>query len=67
MKLVCKRCLTAFISEDIHNQYIDRFRKQEPNNVTSSWKDHLKFENHYMEIPLPVRVYADFDYRRHFV
>ena len=60
MKHVCRRCLTAFSSEDNLNQNIDPCQKQEPTNVTFSWNDHLKFENHSMKIPLPIRVYADF-------
>ena len=34
---------------------------QQPTTITFSWKDHLKFEDHYMKRPLPFRVYADFE------
>ena len=61
MKWVCRRCLTAFSSEDILSQHIDRCQKQQPTNITSSWKDHLKFEDYYMKVPVPIRVYADFE------
>ena len=61
MKWVCRRCLTAFSSEDILNQHIDRCQKQQPNNITFSWKDHLKFEDYHMKVPVPIRVYADFE------
>ena len=61
MKWVCRRCLTAFSSEDILNQHIDRCQKQQPTNITFSWKDHLKFEDYQMKIPVPIRVYADFE------
>ena len=61
MKWVCRRCLTAFSSEDIPNQHIDRCQKQQPTNITFSWKDHLKFEDYHMKVPVPIRVYADFE------
>ena len=61
MKWVCRRCLTAFSSEDILSQHIDRCQKQQPTNITFSWKDHLKFEDYHMKVPIPVRVYADFE------
>ena len=61
MKWVCRRCLTAFSSEDILNQHIDRCQKQQPTNITISWKDHLKFEDYHMKVPVPIRVYADFE------
>ena len=60
-KYVRRRCLTAVSSEDIFNQHIDRCQNEEPTNVTFSWKDHLNMENHYIKIPLPIRVYADFE------
>ena len=61
MKWVCRRCLTAFSSEDILNQHIDRCQNQQPTNITSSWKDHLKFEDYHMKVSVPIRVYADFE------
>ena len=61
MKWVCRRCLTAFSSEDILNQHIDRCQKQQPTDITFSWKDHLKFEDYHMEVPVPISVYADFE------
>ena len=61
MKWVCRRCLTAFSSEDILNQHIDRCQKQQPSNITFSWKDHLKFGDYHMKVPVPIRVYADFE------
>ena len=61
MKWVCRRCLTAFSSKDILNQHIDRCQKQQPPNITFSWKDHLKFEDYHMKVPVPIRVYADFE------
>ena len=59
---MCRRCLTAFSSEDILNQHINRCQKQQPTNITFSWKDHLKYEDYHTALPLPFRVYADFDY-----
>ena len=61
MKWVCRRCLTAFSSEDILSQHTDRCQKQQPTNITFSWKDHLKFEDYHMKVPIPIRVYADFE------
>ena len=61
MKWVCRRCLTAFSSEDIFSQHIDRCQKQQPTDITISWKDHLKFEAYHMEVPVPIRVCADFE------
>ena len=61
MKWVCRRCLTAFSSEDILNQHLDRCQKQQPTKITFSWKDHLKFEDYHMKVPVPIRVYADFE------
>ena len=40
MKWVCRRCLTAFSSEDILSQHIDHCQKQQPTYITFSWKDH---------------------------
>ena len=61
MKWVCRRCLTAFSFEDILNQHIDRCQKQQPTNITFSWKDRSKFEDCHMKVPVPIRVYADFE------
>ena len=60
-KWVCRRCLTAFSSEDILNQHIDCCQKQQPTNITFSWKDRLKFEDYHMNVPVPIREYADFE------
>ena len=56
-----RRCLTAFSSKDILNQHIGRCQKQQPTNITFSWKDHLKFEDYHMKVPVPIRVHADFE------
>ena len=64
---MCRRCLTAFSSEDILNQHIDRCQKQQPTNITFSWKDHLKLEDYHMKVPVPIRVYADFECNNHAV
>ena len=61
MKWVRRRCLSAFSSEDILSQHIDRCQKQQPTNITFSWKDQLKFEDYHMNVPIPIRVYADFE------
>ena len=60
-KWVCRRCLTAFRSEQILFDHTSRCIKQQPTDITFSWKDHLKFVDNFMKIPLPIRVYADFE------
>ena len=61
MKHVCRRCLTAFRSEPVLLDHIDRCQKQQPTKITFSWKDQLKFEDYHMKVPVPIRVYADFE------
>ena len=45
MKHVCRRCLTAFSSQPVLIDHIDRCQKQQPTKITFSWKDQLKFED----------------------
>ena len=40
---------------------MERCINQQPTNITFSWKDHLMFEHYHMKIPVPIRVYADFE------
>ena len=47
MKHVCRRCLTAFSSQPVLIDRIDSCQKRQPNNITFSWKDHLKFEDYH--------------------
>ena len=61
MKHVCRRCFTAFYSNDVLNNHIERCINQQPTNITFSWKNQLKFEDFYMKVPVPIRVYADFE------
>ena len=61
MEWVCRRCLTAFSSESILSDHTFRCINQQPTNITFSWKHHLKFEDNFMKIPPPIRVYADFE------
>ena len=61
MKHVCRRCLTAFSSQPVLIDHIDRCQKQQPTKITFSWKDQLKFEDYHMKVPVPVRVCADFE------
>ena len=61
MKHVCRRCLTAFSSQPVLIDHIDRCQKQQPTKITFSWKDQLKFDDYYMKVPVPIRVYADFE------
>ena len=62
MKHVCRRCFTAFYSNDVLNNHIERcINQQQPTNITFSWKNQLKFEDYYLKVPVPIRVYADFE------
>ena len=61
MKHLCRRCLTAFSSQPVLIDHIKRCQKQKATNITFSWKNHYKFENRHMKIPLPIRVYAHFE------
>ena len=61
MKWVCRSYLTAFSSEQILFDHTSRCTNQQPTNITFSWKNHLKLEDKFMKIPLPIRVYADFE------
>ena len=61
MKHVCRRCFTAFHSNDVLNNHIERCINQQPTNITFSWKDQLNFEDYYMKVPVPIRIYADFE------
>ena len=40
---------------------MERCIKQQPTKITFSWKDQLKFEDYHMKVPVPIRVYADFE------
>ena len=55
MKHVCRRCLKSL---GILHNHRARCMKQNPANIGFSSRDHLKFEDHHMKIPLPLRVYA---------
>ena len=61
MEWVCRKCLTAFSSEPILFDHTSRCINQQPTNILFSWKDHIKFEDTFTKIPLPIRVYADFE------
>ena len=61
MKHVCRSCLTAFSSQQVLIDHIDRCQNQKLTNITFSCKDQLKFEDYHMKVPVPIRVYADFE------
>ena len=50
MNHICRRRLTAFSSQPVPIDHIDRCQKQKATNIAFSWKDHLKFEDHYKKI-----------------
>ena len=60
-KHVCRRCLTAFSSEPVLFDHMERCINKQPINITFSWKDQLKFEKYQMKVPVPIRVYFDFE------
>ena len=61
MKNVCRRCLTAFSSQPVLIDHIDRCQKHKPTNITISYKDQLNFEDYHMKVPVPARVFAVFE------
>ena len=62
MRWVCRRCLTAFSSQPVLIDHMERCINQQPTKITFSWKDQLKFEDYHMKVPVPIRVYADFEF-----
>ena len=65
MKWVCRRCLTAFSSEQNLFDHTSCFINQQPTNITFNWKDHLEFEDNFEKIALRIRVYAVFECINH--
>ena len=61
MKHVCRRCLTACSSQPVLLDHMERFINQQPTEITFSWKEQLRFEDYHMKVPVPTRVYADFE------
>ena len=61
MKHICRRCLTAFGSQPVLLGHMERCINQQPTNITFSWKNQLKFEDYHMNVPVPIRVYAEFE------
>ena len=58
---VCRRCLTAFSSQPVLVDLIDRCQKQKPTDFAFSYKIHLKFKDHHMKVLVPIRIYAVFE------
>ena len=58
---VCRRCLTSISSQPVLIDHIERCINQKPTNIKFSYKDHLNFEDHYMKVNLPIKIYADFE------
>ena len=56
MKHVSRRCLTAFKSQPVLLDPVERCINQQQTNITFNWKDRLKFEDHHMKIPINFRV-----------
>ena len=59
MKQVCRKCLTAFSSQQVLIDPMERCINQQPTNITFSY--HLKSENYHMKVLVPIRVYADLE------
>ena len=60
MKHVCRRWLIAFSSQSVQIDHKDRGEKQKPTSIAFSYKDHQIFDDHHMNVPVPIRVTADF-------
>ena len=60
-KHVCRRCLPAFSSEPVLFDHMERCINQHPTNITFSYTGHLKFEDYHKNVPVLIRVYADFE------
>ena len=61
MKHVCRRCFTAFSSQPVLIDHIDCGQRQQSTNISFRWKDQLKFKDYHTKVPVPIRVYADFE------
>ena len=56
MKHLCRRCITAFSSEQVLFDHIEGCINQKPANNAFSWKDRIMFEDHHKKIQIPFRV-----------
>ena len=56
---MCRRCLTAFSSQDSLKDHIERCHKQQPTKLNSSWNDHLTFQGYHSKVY--VRISVDFE------
>ena len=54
---VSRRCLTAFSSLDIVENHIESCQKQQPTNNGFSYKDHLRFVDHYTKVEVLIIVH----------
>ena len=61
MKNFCRRCLTAFSSEQVLLDYMERCIKQKPANIGFKLRDHIQFEDYQRKFDLLFRVYTDFE------
>ena len=61
----CTRCLTEFSSKDILNDHNEKGKKQQPTIIDLSWKQFLMFDEFLRKIPVPIRVYEDFEWFNH--
>ena len=52
MKRACRRCLTAFSSEQVLSGLVKRCIKQKPADICFSWRNRIVFEDNNMEILL---------------
>ena len=50
-----------FSSQPVLIDHMERCINQQLSNITFSWKDQLKFEDYNLKVPVPIRVYADFE------
>ena len=48
----------AFSSQPVLLDHMENCIHQQPTNISFNWKIHLKFQVHYIKVPVPIRVYG---------
>ena len=60
-KQVCRRCLTAFSAQGVLNDHMKRCLNQNNSSISFPKSNCFMFNDYYMKIPIPFRVYAHFE------
>ena len=61
MKPVCRRCITAFSTNDDLLDHIEKCIKQKPAKIGFSWRAKITFDYFHMKIEILFRVFAYFE------